>query len=256
MVYHHLAWPSFRGTTHIQCELFLSGLLLLYVWELQEQEASKVGCSCSKVLWGDPTKHSCTCGQSRSISRSLTGTILFCDLPWTGQKQTGDQCMLSTLQCVMPKKFQAISSSHIFSTWNLTPSCPSPFLTLSICFSVGSLILDYLLEFSSLVYWNLHGIALFKKKNDMNGYSAACVSCIPLVCPVTVETRTGHWVPRMESWVVVIHHMSAWFNWKNSQCSWPVRHLSSPCVTLKTNTISYLSVSLCTHCFKQNSVVI
>lgn len=187
MVYHHLAWPSFRGTTHIQCELFLSGLLLLYVWELQEQEASKVGCSCSKVLWGDPTKHSCTCGQSRSISGSLTGTILFCDLPWTGQKQTGDQCMLSTLQCVMPKKFQAISSSHIFSTWNLTPSCPSPFLTLSICFSVGSLILDYLLEFSSLVYWNLHGISLFKIKKKWYEWVLCCMcvmypTCMPGDC--------------------------------------------------------------------------
>ena len=58
----------------------------------------------------------------------------------------------------------------------------------------------------------------------MNGYCAAHVSCAPLVCLLTVETRTGHCAPRMELWVVGIEPGS----WKRSQGSRPVRCLSSP----------------------------
>lgn len=199
--------------------------------ELQDQEASTVGCSCSRAVWGDPTTslYMWAIPVFQQIP-DWYGTIW--EVPRTGQKWTWKQC--SVHQCVMPRKPQAISLSHISSTWSLAPSCPSLLLPLFICFSVVSLILDYLLQFSSLVYWDLHGITFFKLKKFfyMNGYCAAHVSCAPLVCLVTVETRTGHCVPRMELWMVVIHHVSAWnwtwLNWKQSQGARPLTHLSSP----------------------------
>lgn len=75
-----------------------------------------------------------------------------------------------------------------------------------------------------------------------------------------VETRAGHWVPRMALQIPIIHHVSAgtwsWLHQNNSQCSSSVSHRSSPCVTLKTNTISYLPASLCTLCCYTSSALL
>lgn len=155
------------------------------MWELQEQEAIKAGCSCSRVVCGEPSKHSCTCGQSRSTSRSLTGMGLFFEKfhkqtrnklgpnalvpvtypssspPDLTVEKTGAHSVHYSVLCLRNFRLSPPVTSFLHET---SPLPAPPFLFPLHLFSVVSLILDYLLKLSSLVCWDLHGITFFKIK--------------------------------------------------------------------------------------------
>lgn len=135
MGYHHLAWLSFRGTRCInlkgtntyKCEVLLSALLLLCVWELQEQEVSKVGCSCSTVVGETQPSilvHLCKPGPPADPwlvgDYSLRSSMNF----W----YTGDQCSVYySVLCLRNFRLSPLVTSFLHETSPLPASFLFPF---------------------------------------------------------------------------------------------------------------------------------